>query len=101
MCSGVDLRVHSQRNWRSPSQAGGDARDALELGLRLDVQAADAAFQRQLYFRLALANAGEKRLRRFAAGSHHTRELAARDDVEAGAEACEQREHREVGVRLD
>src|SRR5436189_187917 len=39
--------------------------------------------------------------RRFAAGCHHTRELAARDDVEASAEAGEQRQHGEVGVRLD
>ena len=48
----------------------------------------------------ALADAGEHDLARIAAGGDDARELAAGDDVEAGAEPREHVEDREVRVRL-
>ena len=66
----------------------------LELRFRLNVDATDAFRHRELDFGLALADAGKERLARIAARRQHARELAARHDVEARAQAREQREHR-------
>ena len=57
--------------------------------------------QRERDLRLASCRRRKTRLARVAAGGQHARQLAARDDVEAGAETREQRQDREVGVRLD
>src|SRR4029078_4572434 len=75
--------------------------DAREFGLGLDVDTADALFQRKADLRLALADAAKECLAPLAACSESARQLSARDDVEAGAEPREQREDREVRVRLD
>ena len=75
--------------------------DARELGLGFDVDAARCRFSSASSISASLLPTPEKSvLRRIAAGGEHARELAAGDDVEARAQAREQREHRQVGVGL-
>ena len=97
----VDIRVDAQRDRRRAPKPLRDARHALQLGFRFEVDAADAVRERKFDFRFGLAHAGKERLGGSAAGGEHARELAARNDIEAGAEPGEQREHRQVRVRLD
>src|SRR5690606_40384197 len=82
----VDVRIDSQGNRRPAPQALRDPVDALELGGGFDVDAADVGGNRLLDLRFALAYAGEEHFGGVAAGGEHSRELAARDDIEAGAE---------------
>ena len=75
--------------------------DSLEFGGALDVERADAALAAVVDFGIALADAGEHDAPRVAAGAQHALKLAARDDVETGAESCQAREYAQVAVRLD
>ena len=61
----------------------------------------NALFQRVADLGFGLADAGKQRLARFAARRQHPGELAAGHDVEAGAEAREQREDGEIRICLD
>src|SRR6266850_5847659 len=97
----VDVRIDPQGDRRALAHALRDLIDALELGLRLDVDAADTLLEGELDLRRALADAGEECLARIASRRHHARELAAGNDVEAGAELGKQRQDREIRIRLD
>ncbi|MCY1405636.1 hypothetical protein D9M71_208810 [compost metagenome] len=97
----VDVGVHAQRHRRLDAQLGGHLLQALQLDVGLDVEAVHADLQRTAHVVAALADAGEDDLARFAAGGQHAFQLAARDDVEACAEAGQHVEHAEVGVGLD
>ena len=98
---GVDVRVDAESDRRAPAQAARDGVDPRELGLRLEIDAANALFQRKADLGFAFADAGKQRLARFATRGQHAGELAAGHDVEAGAEAREQREDGEIRVCLD
>ena len=79
---------------------GGDRGQQLELGLGLDVDAEDVVVERERELVRGLADAGEHDLLRRHAGRERALQLAARDDVGAGAEPRQRRDHRLVGIRL-
>ncbi len=97
---GVDVRVDAQCDRRPTPHARGDPIDALELRLGFDVDGHDPRLQGEADFRFALADPGENCLGRIATGAQHPFELAARDDVEAGAEGSEQSDDGQVRVCL-
>jgi hypothetical protein len=98
--AGIDVRVHAQADGRRGAHAAGDAGDAQQFAARLDVEAEDALLDGQADVRLGLAHAREHHLARVAPSGDHALQLAARDDVEAAAQAGEQVEDGEVGVCL-
>ena len=79
----------------------GDRGQQLQLGLGLDVDAEDVLVERQRQLGRGLADAGEHDLVRRHAGRERALELAAGDDVGAGAELRQGRDHRLVGIGLD
>jgi hypothetical protein len=97
----VHVRVDAERDRRTLAELACDLRDALQLVLGLEVQAEDSRLERARDLRRGLAHAREQHLARVAAGGEHPRQLPARDDVEAGPEPREQRQHAEVRVGLD
>ncbi len=97
----IDVGVDAQRDLRALAERHGDLVEREQLLAGLDVEAADARQQRLLHLGHGLADAREHDLARIAAGLEHARQLAARDDVEAGAELRQHLQHREVRVGLD
>ena len=79
---------------------GRDRRQQLELRLGFDIDAENALVDRERQLARGLADAGEHDLVRRNAGRARALEFAFRDDVGAGAEPCERRDHRLVGIRL-
>ena len=65
------------------------------------VEAADAGVQGEAHLGGGLADAGEDHLASIAAGGQHAGQFAAGDDVEAGAQLGEYRQHAKAGVGLD
>ena len=96
----VDVRVDAQRHRRDLAHRARDGVQPLDLGIALDVEAADAGGERGAHLRFRLADAGEDDAVGPSARREHARELAAGDDVEARAQARQHVEHREVRVRL-
>ena len=90
----IDVGVDAQRDRRAAREPARNARDALKLGFRLDVDAADPAGQCEFDLGLGLADAGKERLAGIATGGEHARELSAGDDIEPCTQAREQREDR-------
>ena len=101
MRSSVDVWIDTERHRRASPQLPRHRGHALQLGRGLEVDAIDVLFQRQSDLIRGLADAREQDLARVAAGRQHARQLAARDDVEAGAQARQQGEHRQIRIRLD
>ena len=100
MRAGVDVRIHAQRHRGALAERAGDAVQPQQFALGLDVEAAHARLQGHAHLGLALADAREHDPSRVAAGRQHPRQLAPRDDVEPGALARQQVDHRQVRVRL-
>ena len=97
----VDVRIDPQRHRRDASELTGDPVDGGQLAGGLDVEAAHARQQRLANFLGQLARPREHDAGGLAAGPEHPRELAARDDVEAGSGAGETAQDRQRRVRLD
>ena len=74
---GVHVEVDAQADARCALHLRGDAADAMQLALRLHVEAEDALGERKLDLVAALADAGEHDLAGIAFGCDHTLELAA------------------------
>jgi hypothetical protein len=72
-----------------------------QLGLGLDVEAADTDLQRAPDLVGALAHTREDDPGRIAAGGQHPLQLADRDDVETRTQSREHVQDREIGVGLD
>ena len=98
---GVDVGVHAEGDRRALAELGGHVVQAVELGGGFDVEAADAGLEGEAHLVDALADAREDHLARVAAGRQHAGQLAAGDDVEAGAELGEHRQDAQAGVGLD
>ena len=73
---------------------------SVKLRLGFHVDAEDAGIDRGGEFGRRLADAGEHDLLRRNAGRERALQFAARNDVGAGAEPRERRDHRLVGIRL-
>jgi hypothetical protein len=71
-----------------------------ELRLAFDVEREDLVLERQLDFRLGLADAGEDAAFDVRAGHQHPPELAAADEIETRAQVGEVTQDRDVGVGL-
>ncbi len=97
----IDVRIDAQADRRPLAALAGHFIQALQFRDRLDIEAEDAGFQRQLHFRSRLADAREDDFLRVGTGGQHALQFAAGDDVETGTEAGEQVEDGEVGVGLD
>ncbi len=96
----VDVGVDAHGEAAAPAEPGSDRLERLQLVGRLDVHE-HAVLHGQGQLLGGLADAGEDRAGRVAAGAQHAQQLAAADHVEAGAAAGQARQHGEVGVRLD
>ena len=79
---------------------GRDLRQQFELRLGFHIDAENAGIDRRGEFVRGLADAGEHDLLRRNAGGERALQFAARDDVGAGAEPRERRDHRLIGIRL-
>src|SRR5260221_1955916 len=99
--SRVDVGVDAQRYRCHAAHRCRHRLEAVELGLALDVEAADARGESRAHLAFGLADAGEDHAAGIATGGKHARELPARNDVEARAGARQDLEHGEVGVGLD
>ncbi len=100
MRTGVDVRVDAQRHTRDFARGLCDPVERGQLAGRLDVEALHADIERKAHIVGRLAHAGKHHLARFAPCSQYPFEFARRNDVEAPAQAREQLQHRQVGVRL-
>ena len=96
----VDVGIHAQRHRGDPPHRSRDRVEALDLGLALDVEAADAGAECRAHLGLRFADAGEDHPLGRPARGEAARELASRHDVEARAQPPQHVEHGEVGVRL-
>ena len=97
---GVHVRVHAQRDRRAAAQRLRHAVQPAQFGGGLHVEAVDAGGQRLAHLGLGLSYTGEHHLAGIAAGAQHALQLAAGDDVEAGAGLSQRLQHRQVGVGL-
>ena len=98
----VDVRIHAQRHRRllahfAPATAFRRSSSGIDSTLKHFTPAASAS----RISSACLADAGKHGVLRFAAGGQHARQFAARHDVEAGAEAREHVQHREIAIGLD
>src|ERR1019366_24176 len=100
MRGGIDIRVHAERETRRDAEFRRNGVDFRKLRFRLAIEVADAVVERQLDFRSRFADAGEHDTGRIAAGLQYTVQLAAGDDVEAGAGAGQQRQNAQCGIRF-
>lgn len=82
---GVHVGVHADADRSLHAQLERHFVEHVDLGLALDVEAADAGLQRLAHFGARLAHAREDDLARIAAGGQHALQFTARDDVEAAA----------------
>ena len=98
---GIDVGVHAERDRRAHVQRAGGRIQGLKLGGRFDVELSHPAGERQVHLVPRLAGPGKHQSFRRDAGLERAAQLAARDDIGAGAEAGEGADHREVVVRLD
>jgi hypothetical protein len=80
--------------------AGGDAGEEFKLGFGFDVDAENALLDRKRELARGLADTGEHDLLRRNSGGAGAQQLAPGDDVGAGAEPGQRRDHRLVGIRL-
>ena len=100
MCLRVDIGIDTQRD-RSPlAGRSGDPGKPTQLGQGFDVEAFDAGRERRAHFPDLLADTGKHDSGGIGSCSKHTRELAARDDVETAAQASEFPEHGQVRIRF-
>ena len=92
----LHVRVHAHGDGRDFFQPRGDAVDALQFRLALDVERINVLPQREFNFRLRFAHAGKNALARVAARRDDAPQFAAADDVEAAAEIRQRPQHRKV-----
>ena len=85
MGAGVYVRIDADRYRGHDAQGGGDPFQAYQLGLRLQIKAADADLQGAAHFVGALADAGEDDPGRVTSRRQHPLQLTDGDDVEARA----------------
>ena len=97
---GVDVRVDADGDARGRAHAGRHLAQRVQLGLGLDIEAADALAQRIGHLGARLADAGEDDLGRRHAGGPRAAQLALGDHVHAGAEPGQGGDHGLVGVGL-
>ena len=97
----IHIRIDAQAHRRHAAQGAGNVVQPLEFGVGFDVEAMNPGRKRCAHLGLGLAHTRKHDLRGFTTGTQHALELAARNNVEAAAQAREQVEHRKVGVGLD
>ena len=98
---GIDVRVDAERDRRAGAGGAGGRVESLKLGRGLDVELPDPGCEREVHLVPRLARPGEHQAIRRDAGPECAPQLAARDDVGAGAEPGEGADHREGVVGLD
>src|SRR5215831_8946709 len=94
----VDIRVDAKAHRRAFARFRRDSIEALELARRLDIEAANAEFERLTQLGFALPYPRKHHLCGIAAGGRDARQLSSRHHVEAAAQPRENVENREVGI---
>ena len=97
----VHVGIHPERHGRAHAQLASDLVESAELAQRLDVEHEDLGLERVPHLVARLTDAREDNLARRESRAQRAEELAARDDVGAGARARQRGEHTEVRIRLD
>ena len=98
--AGIDVRVDAHGNAGGVAGLLREARQQIEFGLGLDVEAVDVGCERGAQLGLGLADAGEHDFPRRDAGCQGALQLAAGDDVGAGAALGQGAQHRLIGIGL-
>src|SRR5207249_10390737 len=97
----LDIRIHSKGNRRALVFGRCDLIDVIEFGFALDVEGINALFEGVLDFLARFSHPGESAFRWVSAGLQRTKQLATRNDVEAGAGIAQQAQDSSVLVRFD
>ena len=97
----VTFRIDPDSDRDGPPLLAGDAGQEVELLGRLDVQVTEPGPHRCAQLGRRLADPAEHHARGLEPGGEHPGQLAARDDVGAGAEVAENAEDGEGAVGLD
>ncbi len=96
----IDIGIDADRNVGGAALGRGDAGEQFELRLGFDIDAENVLLDGERQFARGLADAGEHDLVRRHAGRARAQQFAFGDDVGAGAEPRQRRDHRLVGIRL-
>jgi len=97
----IDIGIDAKRGPRGRAEAFGNGGDGLELGLRLDVEPADARRERPFDLRIGLAHPGVNDSFRVHPRLLSPIQLAARDHVHPCAALGEQAQQVHVATALD
>ena len=100
MGRGVDVGIHADGDRSHEAHLAGHLVDALELLLRLDIEAVDPLAQGEVDIPRRLADTCKGAPVGAPPRLEDPEEFAARDDVESRTFLCEQVQHGKVAVRL-
>src|SRR6266581_9423494 len=100
MGSRVDVWIDTQAHRGAFCRLASDPPQGSKLTFGFDVEAKNPCLQCQGHLCFTLAHAGKYNLARIAPGRDYTRELAARNDIEAAAQASKNIEHCQIRVGL-
>ena len=97
----LDIGVHSKGNRGALVFGRCDLIDVIEFGFALDVEGINALFEGVLDFLARFSHPGESAFRWVSAGLQRTKQLATRNDVEAGVGIAQQAQDSSIRVRFD
>src|SRR5437868_12200767 len=95
------FRIYADRNGRLYAESFCDRIEDEQLLLRLDVEQQNLSAERFFHLALGFADTTEHYVFARVARLQGAKQLASRDDVEAGPQLPQQRENGNAGVRLD
>ena len=94
----IDIGIDADRDRRDAAHALRDRAQRLELGQGFDIDLMHVMGEGEFQFALGLADAGEDDAAAGNAGGKGAAELAFRDDIGAGAELAQERDHGEIWI---
>ena len=97
----IDIGIDAHRNVDAAPLRCGDVGQAVEFRFGFDIDAENAGIDGEREFAVGLADAGEHDLVGGNSGRERALQFAFGDDIGAGTEPRERRDHRLIGIRLD